>query len=191
MTKPRSTRTSSKLERADLAVAGKVALDGRTKEARWVGRFAELGDQPPMRVLCAAVLAAGVAGPDRRLLRTGLRMALAHSLATLGKAFVKDGVDRSRPDEALAGRYRLERGHSRAHELQSMPSGHSAGVVAVAASVIEDYPGVAGPVLGASAAVLGTQLPSRNHFVTDVAAGTAIGLAAFGLARVLLPRIPD
>ena len=189
MTKSRPKRILKAVERKDLAIARSVAVDEGSGVGRAVARFAELGDQPPLRILCASVIAAGLAGPDRKLLRTGLRMALAHSVATLGKAFVKDGVDRSRPAEALKGRYKLARGHSPAHELQSMPSGHSAGVVAVAASALADYPGAAAPVLGASTAILGAQLPSKNHFLTDVAAGSAIGLAAFGLARWLLP--PD
>ena len=77
------------------------------------------------------------------------------------------------PAEALKGRYKLARGHSRAHELQSMPSGHSAGVVGGRCFGLDDYPEAAAPVVGASAAVLAAQLPSQNHFLTDVAAGSA------------------
>ncbi|HEX8263751.1 MAG TPA: hypothetical protein VF547_12850, partial [Allosphingosinicella sp.] len=62
-----------------------------------LGRFASLGDQPPMRTLCAATIAAGLAGGNRRLARAGLRMLLAHTLATFAKDFVKQRVDRTRP----------------------------------------------------------------------------------------------
>lgn len=145
-----------------------------------------------MRVLCGATIAAGALRRDRKLVRAGLRMLAAHSIATLAKAFVKDGVDRTRPAEAIDGReYEMEAGNSRDHALQSMPSGHSAGTVAVAASAIVDYPRVAGPALLISAAVVGAQLPSRNHYLSDVAVGSAIGLAASGLARMLLPPIRD
>ena len=175
----------------EVSYEGSYELDEQSLAGKWVGRFAELGDQPPLRILCAAVLAAGIAGPDPRLLRMGLRMALAHSLATMGKAFIKDGVDRTRPSEALDRHYHMAKGRSRSHDLQSMPSGHSAGVVAVAASAITDYPQAAAPIVAASAAVLAAQLPSRNHFMTDIAAGSAIGLAAFALARWLLPADGD
>lgn len=135
------------------------------------------------------MIAAGLAGGHRKLARTGLRMALAHSLATMGKAFVKDSVDRTRPGAALNHVYRMGKGDSRAHDLQSMPSGHSAGVVAVAGAALADFPGTAGPVVAASTTVLAAQLPSRNHFLSDVAAGSAIGLVAAGIACWLLP--PD
>lgn len=190
-TKSRRKRALHKVEKRDLALAQAVAVDKRSGAGRAIATFADLGDQPPLRVLCAAVIGAGLAGQNRKLLRTGLRMLLAHSVATLGKAFIKDNVDRSRPDKALSGRYKMAKGQSRSHELQSMPSGHSAGVAAVAASVIADYPAAAGPVLGASSAVLGAQLPSKNHFLSDVAVGSAIGLVAFGLARWLLPPTED
>jgi membrane-associated phospholipid phosphatase len=185
----RKPKPLKRVERGDLALARAVALDPRSAAGQAVARFAELGDQPPLRILCAAVVAAGLAGSNRRLLRTGVRMALAHSLATLTKSFVKDDVDRTRPAKALADHHRLKPGRSRDHALQSMPSGHSAGVVAVAAAVIAEYPKAALPVAAASAAVLGAQLPSRNHFLSDVAAGSAIGIAGFALARWLLPPI--
>lgn len=183
-----SRRKLKAVEKQDLAVARSVALDTNSLAGRAIAGFAELGDQPPLRILCAAVIAAGLTGPDRRLLRTGLRMALAHSLATAGKAFVKDGVDRTRPSAALDGkRYKLRPGSSREHDLQSMPSGHSAGVVAVAGASMVDYPAMRGPAALGGAAIIAAQLPSRNHFLTDVLAGGAIGLAAFALAGRLLP----
>lgn len=181
------------VERGDLKLARKVALDEDSRVGRLVGKFAELGDQPPMQALCGATILAGAVGGDRRLFRTGLRMLAAHSLATMAKALVKDAVDRTRPGEALArGHYRMTPGDSDDHALQSMPSGHSAGVVAVAASALGDYPRLAAPVVAGSAGLIAAQLPSRNHFLSDVLAGSAIGLAAFALARWLLPPIaPD
>ena len=71
---------------------------------------------------------------DRMLFRAGLRMLAAHQFATLAKSLVKDAVDRSRPGEAIdSRRYRMAPGDSKDHRLQSMPSGHSAGVVNSAA----------------------------------------------------------
>ena len=176
----------------DLAVARKVAIDEDGVAGRVTARIAELGDQPPLQWLCGATIATGVLSRDRKLARAGLRMLAAHSFATLAKAFVKDGVDRTRPGEALDGRhYRMKPGHSRDHGLQSMPSGHSAGTTAVAAAALVDYPQAAGATLAGAGTVIATQLPSRNHYLSDVAVGGALGLVAFGLSRLLLPPFDE
>ena len=188
--KTRARGSVKAIDKRDRAVADDVALDEQSTAGRLVGRFAELGDQPPMRILSGATIAAAVIRRDRKLLRAGLRMLGAHSLATLAKAFVKDNVDRTRPSAASKGRdYRLKPGKSDDRGLQSMPSGHSAGVVAMAAAAISEYPAIATPAVAASAALIGAQLPSRNHYLSDVAVGSAIGLVAFALMHRLLPPL--
>lgn len=183
-------RSLKKVEQRDRRVARRVALDQDSVAGRLVGGFAELGDQPPMRLLAGAVIGAAALRRDRKLLRAGLRMLGAHSLATMAKALIKDNVDRTRPGEAIDhGDYRLAAGRSAAHRLQSMPSGHSAGVTAVAAAAISDYPAIALPALTGAGALVAAQLPSRNHYLSDVAVGTAIGLIAFALMRVALPPL--
>jgi len=190
--KVKARRSAKAIEKRDRTIARAVAVDEDSPAGRLVGQFAELGDQPPMQWLSGAIIAAGALRRDRKLFRAGLRMLGAHSLATLGKAFVKDVVDRTRPGEALAsGRYKLARGHSHAHAEQSMPSGHSAGVVAVAAAATSEYPEVGVPASVAASALVGAQLPSRNHFLSDVAVGSAIGLAAFAAMRLLLPPLAE
>ena len=90
--------------------------------------FREIGDQPPMTAASATILACGLAFRDRRMARAGVRMLAALGLATLLKSAIKNNIDRTRPGEVMKnGRYRLERGDSKAKELRSMPSGHSAG----------------------------------------------------------------
>jgi membrane-associated phospholipid phosphatase len=176
---PRAKRRLNPIERADLAVATTVALDGRTKAARRIGAVADLGDQPPMRLLSALAIVAGAVGRDPKLVRTGLRMLAAHGVATAVKSLIKGRIDRTRPGDAMEkGRYRLDRGRSSQKRLTSMPSGHSAGVTAVAAAIAREYPGVA-PASGlAAAAIVAAQLPAKNHYLSDVVVGTAIGLAA-------------
>ena len=66
------------------------------------------------------------------------------------------------------GRYRFEQGGSRAKRLSSMPSGHSAGLAAVARAAGRDYPNAAVPAAGAAATVIAAQLPAKNHFVSDL-----------------------
>jgi len=188
--KPRAQRSLNPVEKVDIGLARAVALEEDSAAGRLVARFGELGDQPPLQYLCGATIAAGAARGDRRLFRAGLRMLAAHSLATMAKAFVKDIVDRTRPDDAIDRReYRMKPGKSEAHRLQSMPSGHSAGVVAVAAAALVDYPALAAPAVAGSVALVGAQLPSRNHYLSDVAVGSAIGLIAVGLTYLLLPPL--
>jgi undecaprenyl-diphosphatase len=188
--KPAAGRSLKPVEKFDIALAQALSLEEDSLAGRWVGRFAELGDQPPMQALSGVTIAAGAIRRDRRMLRAGLRMLAAHSFATLAKAFVKDSVDRTRPGDAIdKHRYRMATGDSDAHRLQSMPSGHSAGVTAVAASGLTDYPQAAGPVLAGSVALAAAQLPSRNHYLSDVAIGSVIGLGAFTVARLILPPL--
>ncbi|MDQ3077651.1 MAG: phosphatase PAP2 family protein [Pseudomonadota bacterium] len=186
MSKPKSPRPSP-IERLDLNVSRAVALDREDPPGRWVRRFAELGDQPPLLALCGGVVAAGLVRRDERLARTGLRMLAAHSLATMAKTLVKNSINRTRPGALKDKKYRLEEGDSRDGRLRSMPSGHSAGTVAVAGAIAADYPRGLVPVSVISTAVMSAQLPSRNHFLTDVIAGAAIGFAATAAARLLIP----
>ena len=190
MSKRKSSRRRplTPAEQLDLKVARAVALDKRKAPGKQVARFAELGDQPPLVLLSLGVTAVGALRRDERLARTGLRMLAAHALTTIGKLLGKGVVNRTRPTETLSnGSYRLEEGESKDGRLRSMPSGHSAGVTALAVALAPDYPRYAAPAAAASGAVMLAQLPSKNHFLTDIAAGAAIGLLAGGIARLLIP----
>ena len=181
-------RKLTPVERLDLKVARTVALDQRKAPGKHLSRFAELGDQPPLVLLSMGVAAFGALRRDERLARMGLRMLAAHALTSIGKLVGKGVVDRTRPAEALGkGRYRLEEGGSKQGRLRSMPSGHSGGVTALAVALAPDYPRLAVPAAAAAGAVMLAQLPSKNHFLSDVAAGAAIGLLAGGIARWLIP----
>lgn len=189
---PSRTRHAFKtIERIDKAVANRLALDGRTVVARRTSAFAEAGDQPPLIIGSLAVVAAGMAGGNARLRRAGMRMLTAHSLATLFKLLAKDRIDRTRPGAVDEKGYRLENGTSRDGRLRSMPSGHSAGTVAVAGAILPDYPSAFAPVAVAATAISAAQLPSKNHFLSDVLVGAALGAAAAGIARLLIPPIEE
>ena len=182
--------TNSKLhaiERADFRVARKVALPRQSGAGRLTARFAELGDQPPLQAASAVVIASGLLRRDEQLARVGLRMLAAHSLSTMGKLFVKDLVNRTRPGALNEKAYQLEAGSSRDGRLRSMPSGHSAGSAAVAGAVAPDFPAAAVPAALTATAIAAAQPASRNHYLSDVIAGAAIGLAAAALARLLVP----
>jgi membrane-associated phospholipid phosphatase len=163
------------------AAAAEAALPYQGSPAmEALGRFASLGDQPPLRTLCAATIAAGLAGGDRRLARAGLRMLLAHTLATLAKDFVKHRVDRARPrSRSRKGEDHVPRpGRRTAKEVTSFPSGHSAGAAAVARAFARDYPEHSTPAHAAAAALAFAQIPRCAHYPSDVGAGLAIGIAA-------------
>ena len=173
---------------AALPYQGSAALEA-------LGRFASLGDQPPLRTLCVATIAAGLAGGDRRLARAGLRMLVAHTVATLAKDFVKHRVDRTRPrSKGEPGKDHVPRpGRHTAKESTSFPSGHSAGAAAVARAFARDYPGLAAPAHAVAGALALAQIPRCAHYPTDVGVGLAIGFAAeagvdalfrFGQARL-------
>ncbi len=187
MVKAGAKRKLHKIEEADLELADDVAIDEQGMAGRMLSKFAELGDQPPLIALGAGVFAFGLVAGNRRLARTGLRMLAAHAVATAIKGFVKDEVDRTRPGAALGDtRYKLEPGHSKDGALRSMPSGHSAGLAAVARAAAREYPEIALPAGLAAAAVAAAQLPSGNHFASDVAVGVGIGLASEAAVAALM-----
>ncbi|HET9637619.1 MAG TPA: phosphatase PAP2 family protein [Allosphingosinicella sp.] len=169
------------------AAAAEAALPYQGSPAmEALGRFASLGDQPPLRILCAAVIAAGVAGSNRRLARAGVRMLVAHTLATLAKDYVKERVDRTRPrSKGEKGKDHVPRpGRDTSKEETSFPSGHSAGAAAVARAFARDYPEYAAPAYAAGGALALAQIPRCAHYPTDVGAGLAIGLAAEAIVDI-------
>lgn len=166
------------VEKVDLRVTEAVADARHAPAVRAAGWLSEAADQPPLRIAMAAWLAVGVARRDPRLLRAGVRMLAAHTLATWAKSAIKARIDRTRPDHALATRYRMEKGGTERHELSSFPSGHTAGALAVTQALARDYPETRATGLAASTAVAVVQVPRCKHFVSDVAAGAAIGWAA-------------
>lgn len=187
----RKTKSPKKLEpfeKVDIAVARAAALDDEKLAGKLVAGFANLGDQPPLVLLSTGVVAVGAYRRDERLARTGLRMLAAHSLAVAAKLLGKGAIDRTRPDDALEkGHYKLEEGDSKDGELRSMPSGHSAGVTAVAMAATLDYPRFAVPAAAGAGALMMALLPSQKHFLSDVAVGAALGVAAGAISRLLIP----
>jgi membrane-associated phospholipid phosphatase len=185
--KTRASHALAKVERADRKVTRNVSLSARRPAGRWMRRFAEIGDQPPLVAVSLGVIAAGFVGGHDRLRRTGFRMLTAHSLSTIAKLIGKGNIDRTRPGALGEKAYRLHPGNSRDGRLRSMPSGHSAGIVAIAGAISADYPRALVPAVAASLAVGAAQLPSRNHFLSDVVVGAGIGIAVAGLACLLIP----
>jgi membrane-associated phospholipid phosphatase len=176
---------------ADAAAAEAMAP---YEDLPWLEPIADLGDQPQLRTLCAAAIAGGLAagrgsGWGPRLARAGLRMLIAHQLATMAKNFVKYRVDRTRPrSRRRSGKdHRLKPGGDRAKEETSFPSGHSAGAAAVARAFAREFPEHGGAAAAAGAALSAVQVPRCAHYPTDIAAGAAIGFAAEAAIALLWP----
>lgn len=175
----KAKHTAKKLHRVDRKVSETASARRRTPLMRAIGAVNELSDQPPLIAISAATLVAGVVLRRGDLTRGGARMLASHLLATAIKTVVKRSVDRTRPHSVDDGYgYRLEQGGSPSHHYSSLPSGHTAGAVAVARAVSRNWPEHA-PAAALTATAVGVvQLPIGKHYAGDVIAGAAIGYVA-------------
>ena len=157
-----------------------------------VGPISDIADQWPLFTLCVGTAAAGLAGRDRKLAATGLQMTLSMLAATVLKNIVKDQVDRTRPEVvADGGSYVFQPGDHDVPELDSFPSGHTAGAVATALVVVRQYPAISAATIGAAAAVAAAQVPRGKHYPSDLVAGMVVGIVAdtlVGLAMKLVSQ---
>jgi undecaprenyl-diphosphatase len=144
------------------------------KALRW---FGQAGDQLQLRVLCGGLLAAGLLRRDPRMAGAAVRMLISHEAATLAKKSVKNRVDRVRPHSAGADQVKPRKGSSKASVLNSFPSGHSAGAMAVACAFAATYPEYRTAALVSGGAVCAAQVPTCSHYPSDVVAGAALGVA--------------
>ena len=183
------TQLLSRLAQADGEISDRLNRQRDTWPMRVIGAVSDIGDQPQMRLICAATMTAGAIRRDGRPFRTGVKMLAAHTMATWGKSGVKAVIDRTRPDSGDDPAVRT--GDSDDHEETAFPSGHSAGAIAVAQAFARSYPQHAMAARTAAMAVAAAQVPRGTHYVGDVLAGTLIGVAAehFNDAvRAHLPR---
>lgn len=178
---PKAAKRASKPEQIDAAIAQAAAPYADTLPVRAVAMLGKLADQPPVFVSSLVTIGAGAITRRPALLRAGIRMLAAETVATGIKAAIKHYVARTRPAKMRKdGRYVLEpdKGEKDAGPWNSFPSGHTAGAVAVARAVTREFP-AAGPAAGATAGLVGAvQVPKGAHFPSDVVAGAAIGFIA-------------
>ena len=155
---------------------------------RLLDRCGKAGDQPPMLSLSAAVLATGLMSERPRMMSAGARMAAAHLLATAAKHVMKRRIDRERPAERSKGKApKPRRGRRNSKKMTGFPSGHTAGTFAVARAFGRAYPEHAAKATGAAGLIALAQVAGRKHYLTDVLAGIAIGLAAEAAVGRLAP----
>lgn len=185
-------KAGAKVTKADARAVRLAAPPTDSAAETAVATIGKLGDQPELRTLSAMVIAGGLLGGNRRLFRAGIRMLLAHELATLGKDLVKEQFDRTRPHSAKSRREQaVKPGKHTAKTMTSFPSGHSAGSTAVARAFARDYPQHQAPALAAAATVSAMQVPRLNHYPTDVAAGMVLGVVSEAIASAVLPELDE
>jgi membrane-associated phospholipid phosphatase len=194
--------TANKAKRAAKSVTGaeskvaKVAAEHRDNPVvELISKLSEAGDQPQLRTLSAGMIAAGLLMQHQRLARAGVRMLLAHELATAIKNLTKNRVDRTRPRSANGRKdSEVRAGDHSAKEQTSFPSGHTAGAISVAQAFAREFPEHGIPARVAAAAVGVAQVPRCAHYPTDVGAGAIIGVVAEAAVAGLwqaVERTPD
>lgn len=185
-------KTLNYVEHLDIAITRKAAGFYDSSTGRILGRIGKIGDEAPLLGIAALTALYGFAASRPRAVNAGFRMGRAELVAIMLKTIGKHSIDRTRPSALLEnGTYRLEPGTSSSHALQSFPSGHTAGAVAVArafAYVFRDR----APLALTGALIVGLlQLPRKAHFASDVAVGIILGLLAERLSRPLSETFPE
>ena len=176
---PKIAKGAKALVSAEAGLTDRLAQGRDGAAGRVVDRVGGLGDQPELRALSLGLAAAGLAFGSGRLSRAGVRMFLAHELATAIKKVVKGRVDRVRPRSAKSRRQSQPRPGKRKDKAHSsFPSGHAAGSLAVAQGFAREFPEHGSAARIAATLVGAAQVPRSAHYPTDVGVGAAIGLLA-------------
>jgi membrane-associated phospholipid phosphatase len=183
-------RAAKTVAKADRTVTHDAAAKRDTTPVRVAGFLAEVADQPQLITASVATIAAGLVGRRSDMVRGGMRMLAAHVLATAAKSAIKHSIDRTRPAKALTdGKHRFKPGDSDDHELNSFPSGHTAGAVAVARAAAREIDGAAAPATLAVGAIAAVQPIAGNHYISDVIVGGAIGWLAEAMVDAAFERL--
>jgi len=179
MTARKIKKAARRVTKAEAAVAEVSARRRDNAVVTTLSRLSEVGDQPQLRTISGGFIAAGLLVRRSDYLRAGVRMLLAHELATLIKNFMKARVDRTRPRAASNRRQSQARLGNRTEKAHtSFPSGHTAGAVAVAEAFGREFPEHRASARVTAAVVGLAQIPRCAHYPTDVGAGAVIGLVA-------------
>jgi membrane-associated phospholipid phosphatase len=195
MTANKAKRAAKSVTGAESKVATVAAEHRDNPVVEIISKLSEAGDQPQLRALSGGMIAAGLLMQRQRLARAGVRMLLAHELATAIKNLIKNRVDRTRPRSASRRKdAEVRAGDHSAKEETSFPSGHTAGAISVAQAYSREFPEHAVPARVAAAAVGVAQVPRCAHYPSDVGVGAIVGVVAeaavAGLWRAV-ERKPD
>ena len=186
-TSPSDLKKLNLVERIDLKLIETSRPILEKPAVRKFGQIGKAGDDKILLMLSAGIILAGLASRNGKLQRTGSRMLIAQIVAKATKEAGKSSVDRTRPSKQIeSGRYAAKAGNSKATELRSFPSGHTASALSVARAFSREYPKYTKPVLTAAAVIGFLQIPRRANYPGDVAAGAGAGLVAEKIADRLV-----
>jgi undecaprenyl-diphosphatase len=176
--------TIKKIGRAERASTHRAARRKNGPLIDAAGKAAEIADQPPLIAISVVTILVGALARRPAVTRSGVRMLASHLLATGVKTVLKSSIDRTRPARALRGGHHIGKGDGADDTtLNSFPSGHTAGAVAVAQAVATESPRAGLPLQAAAIAVAALQPSGGKHYWSDVLAGAAIGWAAERVAN--------
>jgi membrane-associated phospholipid phosphatase len=137
---------------------------------------AKVVKQPPFWLLTAGALA--LSGADGR--RAALRGSACYlAAAAVTNLALKPLVHRRRPKGAGPGPFRPL--------TSSMPSGHAASDTAFAVGATMEMRSLLGPMLALTTASHWSLVSSKSHYLSDILAGDAIGLAVALASRRAAP----
>ncbi len=186
----KAKKAAKKVARTDREITHDAASRRHTMPVRLAAFLGEVADQPQLITASIGTIAAGVIGRRPDLVRGGARMLAAHLLATAAKSAIKHSIDRTRPAKALDdGAHRFDPGDSDDHDLNSFPSGHTAGAVAVARAAAREIDGIAAPAALSAGAIAAIQPVAGNHYLSDVIVGGAIGWAAEAIVDAVIRQL--
>ena len=161
--------------RAEDALMAKLVGKGSRKGSTPFGRAGDVIQRPPVWAGVAGVLA--LTGPRGR--RAGLRGIACYGAAALAHLPIKAAVGRRHPTGAAV--------HTLGPFTSSFPSGHAASDLAFALGVAQEIPLLLLPLSVTTTAVHWSLIRKRSHYVSDVVAGGALGIAVALAAWRLWP----
>ena len=183
----KAKRVAKTAAKADRTLTHRATQEHDGAILRAAGAATEVADQPPLIALSAATIVVGAVLRRPAIVRSGVRMLASHIIATGVKSVLKSAIDRTRPERAVRDGHRLTKGSgSDDTSLNSFPSGHTAGAVAVAQAIAADHPLAGLPAQAAAAGVASLQPRRGKHYWSDVIAGAAIGWVAERATRVAI-----
>ncbi|MDP9020982.1 MAG: phosphatase PAP2 family protein, partial [Actinomycetota bacterium] len=153
----------------------KLVGKGSRKGSTPFGRAGDVIQRPPVWAGVAGALA--LTGPRGR--RAGLRGIVCYGVTALLHLPIKAAVGRRHPPKAWR--------HTLGPFTSSFPSGHAASDLAFALGAAQEIPLLFLPLSAATTAVHWSLVRKRSHYVTDVIAGGALGIAVALAAWKLWP----
>lgn len=134
-----------------------------------------IGQPEVYGTITAGLLAAGLIGGDNELTRAGGRLAATLALAGAASSVTKLALGRPRPSESLDAD-----GYVPFSGQEAMPSGHTTIAFALATALADDIHDTWASVgLYTLASAVGwSRINDNRHWLSDVAAGAAIGITS-------------